>query len=124
LAYGLSVRRSLLSTMITEPATRKLEALGAVGDGSEAWGDVGAGEIVVAGTRGRGTRRGRGESKLCEELQVASVRWETTVLVAVVFSTKKLLWSAVHEDEVVVLVLAEWTLVVTSLQVTVPLSPR
>ncbi|KAG2998843.1 hypothetical protein PC120_g21053 [Phytophthora cactorum] len=34
-------------------------AVGAVGDGSEAWGDVGAGEIVVAGTRGRGTRRGR-----------------------------------------------------------------
>ncbi|KAG2815555.1 hypothetical protein PC119_g15491 [Phytophthora cactorum] len=34
-------------------------AAGAVGDGSEAWGDVGAGEIVVAGTRGRGTRRGR-----------------------------------------------------------------
>ncbi|KAG3155157.1 hypothetical protein PC128_g22131 [Phytophthora cactorum] len=100
-------------------------AAGAVGDGSEAWGDVGAGEIVVAGTRGRGTRRGRGESKLCEELQVASVRWETTVLVAVVFSTKKLLWSAVHEDEVVVRVVAqEWTLVVTSLQVTVPLSPR
>ncbi|KAG2776360.1 hypothetical protein Pcac1_g13165 [Phytophthora cactorum] len=47
-----------------------------------------------------------------QELQVASVRWETTVLVAVVFSTKKLLWSAVHEDEVVVRVVAvrlgEW----------------
>ncbi|KAG3231736.1 hypothetical protein PI124_g23169 [Phytophthora idaei] len=42
-----------------EEARSTSRAAGAVGDGSEAWGDVGAGEIVVAGTRERGTRGGR-----------------------------------------------------------------
>ncbi|KAG2836609.1 hypothetical protein PC112_g5233 [Phytophthora cactorum] len=44
-----------------QEARKTYRAAGAVGDGSEAWGDIGAGEIVVAGTRGRRIRGGRGE---------------------------------------------------------------
>ncbi|KAG2820021.1 hypothetical protein PC111_g9281 [Phytophthora cactorum] len=86
-------------------------AAGAVADGSEALGNTAAGVVAVARARERNKRGDRAERNALRAAastfgtdgmprNVAPVRWEKSVLVAVVLPTKKLFRGVEHEGVV------------------------